>query len=175
MSKPPNVPRYYWDACVFIAGIASEPGRIEVVAQLLEDAAAGRCLIATSSLTITEVAFGVGEKEAQRGDPAKEAAIDALWNTTSPVKLVEVDTLIAAEARRLIRDARFNSGHSLRPPDAIHLATAMRFGVTEVHTYDDWQRFSVLTGQTIREPAVAQGTLFAATMIGAAGRGQSGS
>lgn len=63
MSKPPAIPRYYWDACVSIAVIGSEPGRIEVVAQLLDDAEDGKCVIATSTLAITEVTFGTGEKE----------------------------------------------------------------------------------------------------------------
>lgn len=44
-------------------------------------------------------------------------------------------------------------GWSLKPADAIHLATAKRMELDEIHTYDpSLNKFSELTGIKIREP-----------------------
>lgn len=163
MNKP-TPKRYYWDACVFLAGISGEPGRVDVVAQLLEEAEKGECLIFTSMLSITEVAFATAEKLNAAPDATVETNIDALWHPSSPVKLVELDVLVANEARRLIRDARFKYQFTLKPADALHLASAQRLGVDEFHTYDDLHRYSALTGLRIVEPAVTQKSLFSSTM-----------
>ena len=48
------------------------------------------------------------------------------------IKIVSVDWFIATKARRLIFDHP-----SLKPMDAIHLATAAKAKVFEMHTYDD--------------------------------------
>ena len=58
------------------------------------------------------------------------------------------------EARRLMRRA-LTDGRSLKPPDAIHLATAIQQKVTAVHTYDErLHGYGDITGLDIEFPAI---------------------
>jgi predicted nucleic acid-binding protein len=76
-------------------------------------------------------------------------------------KLVEIDYLVALDARKLIRDARFTYGFSLKPADALHLASCRRLGVDEFHTYDpQLGRYQPLTKLKVCEPSVVQPSLF---------------
>jgi predicted nucleic acid-binding protein len=101
---------------------------------LLEAAQRGTLDIVTSTVTIVEVARGAQEQAGQL-DADSVARIDALWAPPSPIKLVEFHRVIAAGARDLIRDG-ISRGWSLKPMDAIHLATAANIGASEVLTYD---------------------------------------
>jgi predicted nucleic acid-binding protein len=158
-TKP--VPRYYWDACVFVSFVEATPGRVEIIEELLDDAEQKSCEIVTSFLSITEVSYAKAEKDGQALDPSVETMIDKLWHPDSPVKLAEVQQLTAYEARSLTRIA-VERGWSLKPLDAIHLATAKRLRVTEFHTYDrKLPRWSEVLGFRICEPQKAQGNLFA--------------
>ena len=59
----------------------------------------------------------------------------------------------------LIRGA-VGVGLSLKPGDAVHLASGRALGCAEFHTFSkDLPRFSELTGLAIMEPYVAQGRL----------------
>ncbi len=119
---------------------------------MLDAASKGDIVIFTSTLSKVEVAFGATEQQAGALDPAVEARIDELWSTGSPVKLVEFHELLAQDARGLIRRA-IAKGWSLKPADAIHLATAMRHRATVCHTYDPGMpKFASEIGIPIEEP-----------------------
>jgi len=149
--------RVYWDACVFLAWINGEPGRVGVVDALLNSARAGDFEIITSVISITEVALAATEKQSGALSPAILATIDNLWEPPSRVKLVEVHRLIAVDARNLMRQAT-PEGLVLRPPDAIHLCTAPRAGCDEFLTYDPkLHKYAGRIGLPVREPA--SGTL----------------
>ena len=76
-----------------------------------------------------------------------------------PIDTVELYDQIAGEARTLIRYA-VQQGWSLKPPDAIHLATATRMQATELFTYDTaLPKYAARTGLSIGEPYNPQGQL----------------
>jgi predicted nucleic acid-binding protein len=69
---------------------------------------------------------------------------------------VEFYPLVAHEARALIRQA-LPKGWSIKPADAIHLATARRVGATAFHTCDEGlTKFKKLVGFPIEPPLAEQ-------------------
>ncbi len=152
----PDPPKIYWDSSVLLAYVNADRGHIGDIDAVLEEAARGVIELVTSTVTIAEVAFGAAEQQGQALDPAVEAKIGALWQPSSPVKLVEFHALIAAEAVQLIRQV-LPAGLSLKPMDAIHLATASRMKVQRIETYDDkWPKFAAHLGIPIQAPAPIQ-------------------
>ncbi len=116
--------------------------RMLVLEALMAESASesGGVHIYTSALSKVEVSFGAAEQRRQALDPETEEHIDYLWSDPMAVVLVEYHDGIGREARQLMRNA-ITQGWSLKPLDAIHLATAkwlsdMRVPVDEVHTYD---------------------------------------
>ena len=66
--------------------------------------------------------------------------------------MVEVDQILTFQARDLIRQG-LQKGWHLRPNDAIHLATAIRIGVDEFHTYDGkFDKLESQCGFRVRNP-----------------------
>jgi len=134
MPKPKLV-RIYWDACAWIAYIAQEKnitlgdGRFEnryaMCYQVLKDAQARKYEIVTSAFTLAEVC----KEHGIRDSPA-----DNLPNffDSSYILVVPLDKSIGARAQNLQTSGLVN----LKPPDAIHLASAQRAGVLEMHTFD---------------------------------------
>jgi predicted nucleic acid-binding protein len=139
---------------VFLSYIeGNNTARMSHVCAILDDAEHRTVEIVTSTLTIAEVAFAASEKAAAALDPVTEERIDALWGTSSPVHLVELDPRTAMEARSLVREGMANS-RALKPGDAIHLATAKLLGVIALHTYnlEDFARWAGPLGIQITEP-----------------------
>ncbi len=108
-----------------------------------------------------EVAFGASEQKHRSLDEETERRIDSLWADPEAVVLVECHNAIGSEARNLIRSA-IARGLSLKPLDAIHLATAQwlsKVGLTvrEFHTYDKrLRRCESIVGFRIIEPNTPQ-------------------
>lgn len=144
--------RSYWDACVFLAWVNKEPGRVGVIDALLDSASDGAVVIVTSVISITEVAVAAPERASSVLSAAELARIDKLWTPPSPVRLAECHALIAADARDLMRKT-VGDGWKLRPPDAIHLSTAVRLGCQEFLTYDSKLfKFDSIIGMPVKEP-----------------------
>jgi predicted nucleic acid-binding protein len=128
--------RIYWDACAWIALIQNEKIRASN-GRLLEDrgglcrvvieaAKAGAVEILTSTLSLAEVC-----KDPAIRSQGADAVSDFFENDY--LLLVNVDRLAGERARRLM-----TGGYSgLKPPDAVHVATAAVSGVEEMHTFDD--------------------------------------
>lgn len=126
-----NKPRYYWDACCWIALIKQEAGRIDSLRYVIEMAQRGEVEIWTSTFTLAEVfkrKCGVDTAEMPASDD--EAFEDYLEQDF--VQRVQVDVDVGTAARRLLR--RFPAIR--KPQDAIHVATAALNGVDEFHTFD---------------------------------------
>lgn len=121
--------RRYWDSSAFLALIKNEPDRAETCESIIGDARAGRCLIYTSMLTLTEVVKR--RKGSAPVDKTTQETINAFFRNDF-IKLVPVDHLIAERARNLIWDFPW-----LVARDAVHLATAMQLGISVVEHYDD--------------------------------------
>jgi predicted nucleic acid-binding protein len=149
----------YWDANVFLSYINGEPSRLPTIDTLLQQSSNGDFTVVTSTISLTEVAFAEMEKLGGALDEAVEQRIDALFADRSVVSLIEFHEGVARDARRLMRRAMVQ-GLSLKPPDAIHLASALRLGVDMLHTYDRRMHgYGNIVGFPIAEPATATPTL----------------
>lgn len=150
-----NRKNIYWDANVFLAYVNAMPDHIAVLNALMEQSLNGEITIYTSALSRVEVAFSDSEQQARALSPEIENQINRFWEDESAITSIEILPPITLSARRLIRDG-ISSGWSLKPPDAIHLATARwlvvaGYAIDEFHTYDaslfryaDVMRFDIL-------------------------------
>ena len=123
---------YYWDACVFLAFLKREEGRIEIVREMLRRGELGELVIVTSSFTPAEV---VHVKGRDRITSDIEQAIDDLFSYDF-IRMMDVTRKVSEHARKLM----WKYSH-LRPKDAVHLASAIQCKerITELaalHTYD---------------------------------------
>lgn len=135
----PDAQRIYWDSNVFLSYINGVADRLPTIDAAFTEvqASKGGLVIITSQIAVTEVAFSVYEKEHKQLDANLEQRLDDLWGDTNVVELVEYYSTIAREARRLMRLA-IGKGWSLKPLDAIHLATAKEVQCVQFHTYDEF-------------------------------------
>jgi predicted nucleic acid-binding protein len=151
------LPRSYWDACLFLSYINGDADRLADLETLLEAAYQGAVEIVTSTVSIVEVARGAQEQAGEL-DAVAMAKIDALWEPPSPIKLVEFHRVIATNARDLIRNG-IRRGWSLKPMDAIHLATAANAQAGELLTYDTaLEKYADLIMLPIAQPLAGRPT-----------------
>jgi predicted nucleic acid-binding protein len=157
---PDEPGRVYWDANILLSYLNGIADRTAIIEELLRSARAGEAEPITSSLTIVEVAFAAVEKDGQALHPEVERKIDGLWTPGGPIKTVEFHDLIARDARGLIRQGIAQGWGSLKPIDAIHLATAQRMRVIRFLTYcERLQAWHGHLGFPVVEPRLDQTTL----------------
>jgi predicted nucleic acid-binding protein len=152
----------YWDSCVFLSHINGMPDRTQTISDILSEIGGDPAsIILTSSESIVEVAHALYEKEQKQLDSDIEAIIDAMWDDSSIVEMIDNGPHIAKIARKLIRDAIPN-GWVLKSKDAVHLASAMWYdryvsSVGEFHTYDDRLfKYGTMIGIHVDYPHVLQ-------------------
>lgn len=156
----------YWDACNFLSYINGISDRLPVLEALLEVSASdnGAIKIYTSVLSKVEVSFGATEQRRQVLDPVVEQAIESLWADPGAIVLVEYHDGVGRGASQLMRDA-ITRGWSLKPLDAIHLATARWLSIVEMivdeyQTYDTQLfKYQDVIGISVLEPHVIQPNL----------------
>ena len=124
--------RVYWDACVWLGLINGEASKKRAVEYVYNSARAGTHEIWTSTMSYVEV-FRIKGEEA---NPKPYAAtgldkIEAMFEQEF-IKLVPIDVEVAKLARRLLRE----HDKLKKRPDAIHLASAIRWSIDQLHTYD---------------------------------------
>ena len=156
----PDTPKtIYWDSNCFLAYVNEETDRIDVLSALLDLSESGEINLYASIISQTEVAFSDSERRSRALEPETQHRIDDLWSDRRPIKSVEFNDTIGLAARGLIRGS-VARGWSLKPLDAIHLATAqwlpnLGAQVDEFHTYDGGlPRYSPIVGFPISEPRV---------------------
>jgi predicted nucleic acid-binding protein len=130
--------RPYLESSVFIALIKGEVintiDRGEIAQHILDDASAGRWPIFTSTFTLAEV---IKARNRLLLTPSEEKRIDDFFKHEY-IKLVILDREVAELARKLARN------HGLHPPDAVHLASAVKAQADELLTWDEGH-FSINT------------------------------
>lgn len=131
MARTPTV---YWDACVWIGHINQEADKFPRTAHVLNEAAAGRLQIMTSTFCLAEVLKRRCDGEEATGIDASEDDLFAELLKEPFVTVVNADWDAGVRARDLYRRHR---SHGLKKPqDALHLATAVLENVDEMHTFD---------------------------------------
>ena len=126
-----SIPKYYWDACAWIALVKKEQSRFDALFYIIELARKNEVQIWTSTFTLAEVF----KKHCGEGIVGIDASDDTNFEDfvlQDFVHLVQVDTDVGVAARRLLR--KFPSIR--KPQDAIHAATATLFDLDELHTFD---------------------------------------
>jgi predicted nucleic acid-binding protein len=133
MAKPQRI---YWDACAWIAFIAEEKAiptksgspenRYAMCLNFLEAARKGKYEIVTSAFTLAEVC---------KSPEVVSSPIDnlAAFFERSYILVVPVDLSIGRRAQAMQASGLV----TLKPADTVHLASAQRARVTELHTFDD--------------------------------------
>jgi predicted nucleic acid-binding protein len=131
-----TIKRVYWDACSWIALIQKEkilqPGgavedREMMCKSVIEAARKNRLEIATSAFCLAEVC----KSPDARNSSSPDRIADFFENDF--VLIAAVDTVVGNRARKLM-----TGGYAgLKPPDAVHVATALILNVDEMHTFDD--------------------------------------
>jgi predicted nucleic acid-binding protein len=117
----------YWDSDAFLGWLQDEAGKVELCEGTLARAKAGEVLIITSSLTIAEVLW------MRRAPKVSRDKADALrrFFRRSYIRVRNVTRAVAESAQDLVWD------HSIKPKDAIHVATALDAKAPILETFDD--------------------------------------
>lgn len=146
--------RVYLDADVYLALIKGEEGRLRAARGLLRGGEGKRFAVIASTLIYAEVC-GHGEVHAAQDAAAVDAKVSAFFESGF-ISWVEVDLVLARDARRLSRVWR------LRGADAIHLASAIRASCDVLMTWNknDFPIGQTIEGVDVREPFLfGQGSL----------------
>ncbi len=146
MSEVTIYKRPYVETSVFIALIKGEiinaVDRGQIAQNIFDDASKGRWPILTSVFTIVEV---LKDRNQPILAEEEEQKIDNFFKHEY-IKLIEVDRFMAEHARKLART------YKLRPPDALHLASAIRAKADQLLTWDTDFPKTDIEGVTIKEP-----------------------
>ena len=130
----PEAGRIYWDACAWIAYIQREmPGptstfteaRYEKCLETLQRAERGEVEIATSAFTLAEVCK-------KNLDPTSPASHLPSFFDKPYILLIPVDKQVGLRAQNL----QVAGVGKLKPPDAVHLASALIWSVPIFQTFD---------------------------------------
>jgi predicted nucleic acid-binding protein len=123
MSNEPA--RIYWDSCAYISCIEQTEGR-EVLLDILKLAQDGKIVLVASTLVIAEVVKLNSSSESAKMQAAKIR--DFFENDYIKVRYLDRSTAEKA--------AEFSREFGIKPPDAVHIATAIAAKCECFHTYD---------------------------------------
>lgn len=124
--------RVYWDSCAWLGLLNGEPDKRRELEIIYNSARNGQYEIWTSTFTQVEVYRYDNEANTPRPwSDVNTRKIEQLFLQPF-VKIVPLDLEIGRHARQIYRET---PGLKKRP-DAIHLASALRWPVDAMHTYD---------------------------------------
>ncbi|MBI5224659.1 type II toxin-antitoxin system VapC family toxin [Candidatus Micrarchaeota archaeon] len=119
----------YIDAGVFVIAAGSAPPTADKALEILRQIAAGKMQAGTSVLSWDELAYVIRKKLG--GGNSKDAKEQGrLFLSTPNLKLFNATSKTVSIAQELMEK------YDLRPRDAIHAATAMENGITEIVSTD---------------------------------------
>jgi len=136
----------YWDSVTFLGWLSAEPDKAPDCKPILEAAEAGKVVLVTSALTITEVLKLKGHEKI----PASQAKKIEAFFRHSWIIVREVDRFVAEDARELVWNKNIN------PKDAIHVATALRQDVT-LDQFDTFDEGLIKFSGTLGDPPLTIG------------------
>ncbi len=166
-----QIPSIYIDTSVYLwyFGEAVQMGNLSVevalerqiiTRRILEKAENKELITYTSTFTKVECAFIKEEKE--KGNPQEDALeiLDAVFNDEKITKLVNMSDSIASKARQIFRATKFDTNRpKIKPKDAVHVATAIIYGVDKLYTYDEgmckWSGAEEIDNLIICHPDIA--------------------
>lgn len=123
---PSEPHRIYWDSCVYISCIERTAGRDATLRAIVKAAEGGGLVLIASTLVIAEVT--------KINDPSISATDQAelirKFFENDYIRVRAVDRRTAEEAADISRQT------GLKPADAIHVATAIRWKCECLQTYD---------------------------------------
>ncbi len=129
------IPRFYWDSCAWIALINREMpnssntikhNRFDMCRSTLIKAEASEIDLVTSAFTLAEVSK-------RPPDPTSPSVALSSFFDHRYILLMNVDKQVAMKAQNLL----LAGVAGLKPPDAIHLASALVASVDVFHTFDE--------------------------------------
>ncbi|MCH7725344.1 MAG: type II toxin-antitoxin system VapC family toxin [Planctomycetes bacterium] len=126
---PSDPERIYWDSCVFIDAIQHTPGRYETLKKIVKRAESGQIILVASTMCIAETV----KLDQSTNTATQQAKTIREFFENDFISVKSVDRFIAEKAAEIARQ------HGLKPPDAIHVATALRWKCSVLHTYDGEQ------------------------------------
>jgi predicted nucleic acid-binding protein len=128
---PKIKPKFYWDACIFLAWLRDEkrsPGEMEGLAEVAALIAQSNAILVTSVVTRVEVL--------ESTLPEKTKMLLETFFKRRNIIRVNVDDY-ASNLAHEIRDFYKKQNMSIKSADAMHLAAAITYGVDQFHTFDD--------------------------------------
>jgi predicted nucleic acid-binding protein len=137
----------YWDSCAFLAWLQNEADRVDACRDTIEQAKRGEVLLVTSALTVAEVLW---IKEGPRLTSDKATLLNRFFRR-SYIRVVNVDRATAERSQSLVW------ADGIRPKDAIHVATALKYQCDVLETFDGGLigKSGQCDGLLIREPLKA--------------------
>lgn len=143
----------YWDSDAFLGWLGKEADKQKACGTVLGAAERGEVVLVTSSLTLTEV-IRIKHQPAIPRDGAEKVRKFFL---SRYIVIKQLDRFTAEDARDLVWT------HGLKPKDAIHVATARRFQIPVLHSYDSdlTDLNGKIPGIVICKPCLPQGDMFA--------------
>ncbi len=127
-----DVTNVYWDSCAWLGLLNGEPDKQRALEVVWEMAKARKVAIWTSALTVAEVYRTKCDGEWEALSEENDERINDVFEQDF-VNVVQVDLEVARLAKTLLR----THGKLNKPPDAVHLGTAIISNVDQLHTYDD--------------------------------------
>lgn len=119
--------RRYWDANAFLGWFLAEQDKVSLCETVIRACERGECEIVTSAVSLTEVIKLKGEEPLKEADEQKIK--DFFENDY--ILIANLDRFIGEKARHLIW-----KHPSLKPKDALHLATAIHVECPYLDTFD---------------------------------------
>lgn len=124
--------RFYWDSCAWLGLLNGEDDKKRELEIIYKGAQNGHYELWTSTFSLVEAnRYDTEKNRAKPLEPDNLRMIEEFFEQAF-IKLIPLDMEIAKSARRLYRETPGLG----KKADAVHLASALRWPVNAMHTYD---------------------------------------